>query len=164
MLFYDAARAARNGDFAASEEQLETILAGNPDFDRARSLLLDVSSELVLPKLPRELTVKHNHRLGSCSGRLTLREDGIAYSSKSHGLWQWRFEHIREMDVRSSRGFVIQTHEDDMLGLLSSKNYNFSVLSDSPEEHFWKRYERLYHRSRGGEGASRPAPATESAE
>jgi serine/threonine-protein kinase len=164
MLFYDAARAARNGDFATSEEQLETLLAANPDFDRARSLLLDVSSDLVLPTLPRELTVKHNHRLGSCSGRLTLREDGIAYSSKSHGLWQWRFGHIREMDVRSSRGFVIQTREDDMLGLLSSKNYNFSLLSDSPEEHFWKRYERLYRRSRGEDGVSRPAPATDSAE
>jgi hypothetical protein len=164
LIFYDAARAARNRDFEASEQKLERVLARNPDFDRASRLLFDVSAELVLPTLPRELSAKHNHRLGSCSGRLTLRQDGVEYGSKSHGLWQWRFEHIREMDVRSTRGFAIQTREDDMLGLLSSKNYNFSFLSESPEEHFWKRYERLYLRSRAGEGEPRPAPAADSGE
>jgi len=142
-LFYDAATAAKNKDFELSERTLEELLDRNPDFESAEGLLLEVSSELVLPALPLELTAKHSHRLGSCTGRLTLREDGIEYSSKSHGRWQWRFEHIRAIDVGSSRGFAVQTYEDDMLGLLSGKNYNFSLLGDSPDEEFWKRYERL---------------------
>ena len=92
---------------------------------------------------------------------MTLRPDGIEYSSKSHGRWQWRFEHIRAMDVGSSRGLAVQTYEDDMLGLLSSKNYNFSLLGDSPDEEFWKRYERLSRRPRGEDGESREPPSSD---
>jgi len=157
-LFFDASTAAKNKDFELSERKLEELLDRDPDFESAEGLLLEVSSELVLPALPLELAAKHGHRLGSCTGRLTLRQDGIEYSSKSHGRWQWRFEHIRAIDVGSSRGLAVQTYEDDMLGLLSSKNYNFSLLGDSPDEEFWKRYERLYRRPRGEDGESRDPP------
>jgi serine/threonine protein kinase len=163
-LFYDAATAAKNKDFKLSERKLEELLDRNPDFESAEGLLLEVSSELVLPALPLELAAKHGHRLGSCTGRLTLRQDGIEYSSKSHGRWQWRFEHIRAIDVGGSRGFTVQTYEDDMLGLLSSKNYNFSLLGDSPDEEFLKRYERLSRRPRGEDGESRDPPKSDRAE
>jgi serine/threonine protein kinase len=162
-LYFDAARAAKNNDFAGSERMLEDLLQQSPDFESAEDLLLEVSSELVLPALPRELAAKHGHRLGSCTGRLTLRQDGVEYNSKSHGRWDWRFEHIRTMGG-SSRGLAVQTYEDDMLGLLSSKNYNFSILGDFPNEEFWKRYERLSRRLRAGDEESRESPGSEPAE
>jgi serine/threonine protein kinase len=163
-LFFDAKMAARNQDFVRSERTLEELLSRSPDFESAEGLLLEVSSELVLPALPLELAAKHSHRLGSCTGRLTLRDDGIEYRSKSHGLWQWRFDHIRAIDVGGSRGLTLQTHEDDMLGLLSSKNYNFSLLGDAPDGEFLKRYERLSRRPRQDEGQSRNPPNSDPAE
>jgi hypothetical protein len=51
-----------------------------------------------------------------------------------------------------------------MLGLLSSKNYNFSLLGDSPDEEFWKRYERLSRRPRAEDGESRDPPKSDRAE
>ena len=87
--------------------------------------------------------VEHHHRLGSCTGRLTLREGGVEYGSKSHGRWKWEFARIRGLDVDGSRRLALQTYEDDMLGLLDRKNYNFSVLGEALDPAFGKRYERL---------------------
>jgi hypothetical protein len=143
-LYYDARQAARNGELEAAESKLEDLLARNPDAGIARDFVLEVSGRLVLPALPIELSAEHQHRLGSCTGRLTLREDGVEYSSKSHGRWQWGFAQIRALDAPGSRRLSLQTHEGDMLGLLDRKNYNFSVLGESPEPTFWKRYERLF--------------------
>jgi hypothetical protein len=160
-LYLDASAAAQKKDFELSERKLEELLERNSDFESAQALLLEVSSELVLPSLPLELAAKHSHRLGSCTGRLTLLENGIEYSSKSHGRWRWRFEHLRAIDVAGSWGLTVQTNEDDMLGLLSSKNYNFTLLADPPNEEFLKRYERFSRRPRGNEGESRePEPGS----
>jgi hypothetical protein len=52
------------------------------------------------------------------------------------------------LDAQKSRRLVVQTYEDDMLGLLDRKNYNFSVLGDPVDPAFWKRYERLFLRGR----------------
>jgi len=58
-------------------------------------------------------------------------------------------------DVRgvhgSYRELAVETYENDMLGLLSSKNYKFTLSGESPEEVFWKRYERLYRRAHAGQ-------------
>jgi hypothetical protein len=142
-LYFQAARAAKNGELELSEEKLEELLERNPGSGKARDLLFEVSSRLVLPKLPLELSAEHHHRLGSCAGRLTLREDGVEYGSKSHGRWKWEFAQIRGLDVEGSRRLALQTYEDDMLGLLDRKNYNFSVLGEALEPAFGKRYERL---------------------
>jgi serine/threonine protein kinase len=146
-LFFDGERAAASGQLVLSEQKLEELQSRNPDFRKASDLLLEVSSELVLAELPLELTVKHHHRLGSCTGRLTLREDGLEYSSKSHGHLEWSFARVRVIDGGSWE-LAIRTSEDDMLGLLDRKNYNFSLLDPSPGDEFWKRYERLFERQR----------------
>jgi serine/threonine-protein kinase len=145
-LYFEAAREARNGELELSERKLEGLLEGDPEWDRARGLVLEVSAQLVLPELPVELSAEHHHRLGSCKGRLTLREDGLEYGSKSHGLWRWDFAHVRELDAEGSRRLALSTHEDDMLGLLDRKNYNFTLLGDAVDPAFWKRYERLFLR------------------
>jgi serine/threonine protein kinase len=151
-LYFEASRDARNGELGLSEQKLESLLERDPEWGRARNLVLDVSSELVVPELPIELSAEHHHRLGSCKGRLTLREEGLEYGSKSHGLWRWDFAHVRELDAEGTRRLALSTYEDDMLGLLDRKNYNFTVLGDPVDPAFWKRYERLFLRSL----ASRP--------
>jgi serine/threonine-protein kinase len=152
-LYFDASRAARNGQLELSEQKLEELLDRNPDWDKARDLVLEISAQLVLPALPVELTAEHQHRFGSCTGRLTLREDGLEYGSKSHGRWEWGFGQIRSLDAEGSRRLAVQTHENDMLGLLDRKNYNFSLLGDPVDPVFWKRYQRLFLRSLADSGS-----------
>jgi hypothetical protein len=109
-----------------------------------------VSSGLVLPELPIELAVKHDHRLGSCTGQLTLQDGSVEYRSKSHGSWQWPFAQIRSIDGRGSWGLALSTYEDDLLGLRGSKNYNFSLQSGPLSADVSKRYERLLRYRRSG--------------
>jgi hypothetical protein len=143
-LYLEATRAARNGELELSERKLEELLERNPDSEKAKELVLDVSARLAIPSLPIELLSEHQHRLGSCTGRLTLREEGLEYSSKSHGRWQWGFGQIRALDAEGSRRIAVQTYEGDMLGFLDRKNYNFSVLGEPMDPALWKRYERLF--------------------
>ncbi|HSF19664.1 MAG TPA: serine/threonine-protein kinase [Vicinamibacteria bacterium] len=152
-LFFDARTAVENGELALGEQKLEELLERSPDFDEASSLLLAVSGELVLPALPLELAAKHDHALGSCTGKLTLHESSIEYWSSKHGLLQWRFEYLQSISRRGPRGITVQTYEGDVLGLVSDKNYNFSVLGDPPDDTLWKRYERLFRHRRAEEGS-----------
>ena len=124
------------------------------DFEGASDLLLATSSELVIPSLPIELSAKHDHRLGSCTGRLTLHRDGVDFASSNHGTWRWPFEHMRAMDFRGAWGVHIETYEEDMLGLRSTKNYNFQLLGEPLDEDTGKRFKRLFHYRRGGRDSS----------
>lgn len=49
---------------------------------------------------------------------------------------------------RMTRGadwsLAVTTDEQDKLGLLSSKNYNFSLLGATVGDEVWKRYRRLF--------------------
>ena len=149
-LYLDAREAADAGQLEVSENTLEQILDRDPDFESASDFLLEVSSELVLPELPIELAVKHDHRLGSCTGQLTLRDGSAEYRSKSHGAWQWPFAQIRSLDASGSWSLTLRTYEDDLLGLRGSKNYNFSLQSGPLSGSVSKRYERLLRYRRSG--------------
>jgi len=149
-LYLDARKAADAGELEGSEKTLEEILDRDPDFESASDFLLEVSSGLILPELPIELAVKHDHRLGSCTGQLTLGDGFVEYRSKSHGSWQWPFAQIRSLDGRGSWGLALSTYEDDLLGLRGTKNYNFSVQSEPLAANATKRYERLLRYRRSG--------------
>jgi len=142
-LYLEARKAADTGKLELSERKLEEILHRNPGFASASDFLLRVSAELVLPELPIELAAKHDHRIGSCTGQLTLRDGAIEYRSKSHGSWHWPFAQVRSIEGRGSWGLTLQTYEDDLLGLRGSKNYNFSLQGGPLAETSSKRYERL---------------------
>jgi hypothetical protein len=144
LLFHGSRSAAADGELEIAEQKLETLLARNPDFQGATELLLEVSSQLVLPSLPLEFTARHDHLIGSCTGKLTLHEWGVAYRSKKHGLLQWRFHQIRRMETTNASRLSIETYENDMLGLVDTKNYNFSLLDAPLEEDQAKRYGRLF--------------------
>jgi serine/threonine-protein kinase len=153
-LFSQARRAAEAGELEVAEAKLELLLDRNRNFEGASDLLLETSSELVIPSLPIELSAKHDHRLGSCTGRLILHRDGVDFGSRDHGTWRWPFEHIRAMDFRGAWRVHVETYEDDMLGLRSTKNYNFGLLGESLDEDTGKRFERLFQYRRVGGDAS----------
>jgi Protein kinase domain len=141
ILYAQAEKAFEEGAFEKSESTLEALLERNSDFHDASALLGRVSAALVEPDLPVELTVRHRHRLGSCTGTLVLRDSKIEYRSSKHGLWSWGFDQLRALD-RSGDGLHLETNEADMMGLLETKNYNFDILNGALAELTWKRYQR----------------------
>ena len=92
--------------------------------------------------LPLSYRAKHNHRLGSCTGTLSLAASGIRYASKDHE-WSWDFDAIRLMDRDGRRVLNVETYETGVLGLGKSKNYRFELLRHSLRDEDWMRYERL---------------------
>jgi len=143
-LFWEARRAAEAGQIQLSESKLEELIERNPDFEDAWELLAQVSRELLKPSLPLDFSARHHHRLGSCTGQLTLYDWGIEYRSSKHGLWQWQAKQIRALERQNRWSLAVTTDEQDMLGLLSSKNYNFSLLGAAVGDEVWKRYRRLF--------------------
>lgn len=148
MRFWQADRAASNGELVESEAILETLLDVHPDFERSRALMAAISAELLVPELPMELSVQHNHRFGHCDGTLTLGDSGVHYVSRSHGSWGWDFEQIQTVDSNNKWRITLSTREDDMLGLLDSKRYVFKLRSGPVERKTWKRYERIFQSER----------------
>jgi hypothetical protein len=143
-LFLEAKRAAAKGELPQSEAKLEELVQRDPSFTGAVELLRQVSRELLKPRLPLEFSARHNHRLGSCTGRLTLHDWGMEFSSGKHGLWQWHSDRVFGLERRSEWGIGFATNEPEMLGLLTTKNYNFSLLSAALAEEDWRRYRRLF--------------------
>lgn len=84
---------------------------------------------------------KHNHRIGSCRGTLTLARWGIRFHSDAHA-WDWSFEEIRLMERTDQRSLSIQTQEKDVLDLGRYKNYRFELQGSLSDED-WSRYQRL---------------------
>ncbi len=143
VVFYQAKRAASNGDFLASESKLELLLANDSEDEATLDLLSEVSLEILRPHLPLAFTARHDHRLGNCTGSLTLHDWGVEYLSRKHGEWRWEFNQIVDMGRESKWSLSLETNEDDMLGLLASKRYNFTLMTEPLEEESWKRYRRL---------------------
>jgi len=143
-LFWEAQQAAGTGQIELSETKLEELLQRNPEFAGGAELLAQVSRELLKPSLPLDFSARHNHRLGSCTGHLILSDGQIEYSSSKHGLLQWRGDQIRAIDRRGQGSLTLETNEQDMLGLLTSKNYNFSLLGATLADQDWRRYRRLF--------------------
>ena len=141
-LFYRARLAFENGDLEGSRERLEALLRTNPSFEGASELLVAVDDELWKRTLPLSYRAKHNHRLGSCTGTLSLAASGIRYSSKDHE-WSWDFDTIRLMDRDGRRVLNVETYETDVLGLGKPKNYRFELLRDLLRHEDWMRYQRL---------------------
>ncbi len=143
VLFYQAKWAADNGDFLRSESKLEMLLEKDSEDEGTSDLLLEVSLELLKPHLPLTFAARHDHRIGNCTGSLALHDWGVEYISRKHGEWRWQFDQMLDMWRDNKWGFSLETNEDDMLGLLASKRYNFTLMNEPLEEEWWKRYRRL---------------------
>jgi hypothetical protein len=143
LLLSRARRAAERGELETSEGTLEALMEKNAEHQGAQELLTQVSVELLKPILPLTFQARHEHRLGHCSGTLTLNDWGVEYRSKKHGVWRWRFDQLRDMERETQWSFSLETHEEEMLGLIKSKRYNFTQLSEPLKDEDWKRFRRL---------------------
>ncbi len=93
--------------------------------------------------LPLTFTVRHSHRIGSCTGNLLLDTAGIEYRSKEHERLRLRFDEIRVMQREDARRLRIETNERDALALGKLKSYNFSLVGRPLGDQDWARYRKL---------------------
>ena len=139
-----AIAARLGGDLERSRDILEELLAGDPALEEASRLLQRVEAELwARDTLPLEFRAAHNHRIGSCRGRLSLEAQGITYSSSDHGRWHWSFAELRGMTRKSPRELELVTDEREALRLGGAKRYDFQLLSDSLPSDEWDRFVQL---------------------
>jgi hypothetical protein len=132
------------GDLERSRDILEELLAGDPALEEASRLLQRVEAELwARDTLPLEFRAAHNHRIGSCRGRLSLEAQGITYSSSDHGRWHWSFAELRGMTRKSPRELELVTDEREALRLGGAKRYDFQLLSDPLPSDEWDRFVHL---------------------
>jgi len=141
QLFYLARLAFEKGDVEGSKRQLEALLRTNPSFEGASELLVQVNDELWKKTLPISLRAEHKHRVGGCTGTLTLAAWGIRFSSKDHE-WEWKLDAIRHMERQGRSVLNLETYESDVLALGKPKNYRFELPSPMRDED-WSRYRRL---------------------
>jgi hypothetical protein len=148
-LFYEATVAFENGELEKSQRKLEELLEANADFVGAAQLLEEVDVQLWKETLPLTFTAKHNHRIGSCTGKLSLTDWGIEYRSAEHGLWRWTFSEIRFMERPSRWRLELETEEMDLLVMGRAKRYKFELQNAPLEDQAWRRYQRLVRSERG---------------
>jgi hypothetical protein len=141
QLFYEATVAFENGRYPTSRVRLRTLLERSPGFSGASELLVAVEDQLWATRLPINLEARHNHRIGSCTGTLTLARWGVGFRSDEHG-WQWPFDAIRIMEREDRTTLTIETYEKDLLGLGKPKRYRFELLT-SLGNGAWTRFLRL---------------------
>jgi serine/threonine-protein kinase len=106
-------------------------------------------------RLPRSWSARHKHRIGVCTGTLTLAEGEIRFESAAHGRWQWKLTHVVSMSSEHQWHFAIQTTDDEalrvgsrkILKLREDKNFNFSLESAPMSRPFWNGYQRLWRDS-----------------
>ncbi len=149
QLLYQATVAFERGDLEDSKGQLEALLRVDPSFQGASELLVKVNDEIWKKTLPISFRAKHRHRIGDCSGTLTLAAWGIRYSSEEHE-WRWELNDIRFLEMDRASVLTLQTREREdtsarvgrVLGLGTPENYKFDLRTPMPDED-WARYQRL---------------------
>ncbi len=144
QLFYEATLAREQGDFETSKVRLEQLLQKNPTFAGASTLLIEVDDEIWRQTLPVAFEARHRHRIGSCTGTLSLRATGIRFHSDSHD-WKWELGAIRIMERTDNEGLLVETFEKDILGMGKPKRYRFD-LTQPLDSDTWARYQRLAKR------------------
>lgn len=94
---------------------------------------------------PLRFVARHEHRVGHCTGDLSLSASGILFDSSRHEDWEWRPEDIEdltrrsetELDLRSRKNGEIETFRFTFLRPALAdeelRRYRRTVLSAKPE-------------------------------
>src|SRR5262245_8581723 len=85
-------------------------------------------------KLPLTFTAKHSHRIGSCTGTLTLDASGVEFQSSEHSRWRWTFGEIRALERADARSLRLKAADRD---------YKFSLVGKTLGDAEWARYSKL---------------------
>ena len=155
QLFYEATLARENGDFETSRARLEELVRRNPTFTGASELLTEVDDELWKKNQPASFEARHRHRIGGCTGSLSLQAGSIRFRSDAHeGVWE--LPAIRVMERTDSKNVIVETFEKDVLGMGKPKRYRFTLSRPMGPE-TWSRYERIARRATLSNGSEESA-------
>jgi serine/threonine-protein kinase len=152
QLFYEATLAREQGDFERSKAKLEELLQRNPTFAGASELLVEVGDEIWRQTLPVAFEARHRHRIGGCTGTLSLGAGRIRFHSDAHD-WKWELRAIRIMERTDDESLLVETFEKDILGMGKPKRYRFNLHQPLDSE-TWTRYRRLAKRESFSEETS----------
>ena len=144
QLFYEATLAREQGDFEKAQARLEELLRTNPTFAGASALLAEVGDEIWKQTLPVAFEARHRHRIGGCTGTLSLGAERIRFHPDSHA-WKWELGAIRIMERTDEERLLVETFEKDLLGMGKPKRYRFE-LGQPLDSETWTRYQRLAKR------------------
>ncbi len=118
VLFAEAQLAFEQGDIKTAEAKLEELRAIDPSYAEAAKLVGELAHARWLAKLPLSYSAKHDHKLGSCEGAVTLNLDGIGFTSDAHS-WSWPFAQLARTERRDSKQLRIETTR--------KKKFNFEL-------------------------------------
>ena len=118
VLFAEAQLAFEQGDIETAEAKLEELRAIDPSYAEAAKLVGELAHARWLAKLPLSYSAKHDHKLGSCEGAVTLNLDGIGFTSDAHS-WSWPFAQLARTERRDSKQLRIETTR--------KKKFNFEL-------------------------------------
>jgi serine/threonine protein kinase len=96
----------------------------------------DESEEQLWRKtLPLTFSARHSHRIGGCSGTLSLGTSAVEFRSSEHDHWRFRFGEIRALERDDARKLRVETAD--------GKSYNFSLEGRPLGDQDWARYRGL---------------------
>ena len=118
LLFAEAQMALEQGDIETAEAKLEELRAVDRSYAQAARLAEELALARWMAKLPLSYSGKHDHKLGSCEGVVTLNADGIGFTSDAHS-WSWPFAQLTRSERRDSKRLRIETTR--------KKKFNFEL-------------------------------------
>jgi serine/threonine protein kinase len=132
-LFAEAENALARGDLAVSQTKLDALLKINPGYSGLAELKERLERRIWTATLPKTFVARHNHRIGSCEGVLSLTFEGMSFRSNDHE-WAWAYDELISMDRPDAVNFNVVTRDRDLMGILSNKRFRFrleEVFSDT---------------------------------
>jgi hypothetical protein len=71
-----------------------------------------------------QFTVRHKHLNGSCTGVLTVNENGVRFAGPKGQAWEWNYTEIQELKLEP-REIVLVSYSDDLLEFGADRTYRF---------------------------------------
>lgn len=79
------------------------------------------------------LSVRHDHSWGSCSGTLTLDDQGVRYkTAHSKDARQWTYGEVQQFQVEENRRLKVLTYEDRKWRFGADKVFEFDWQESGP--------------------------------
>ncbi|HJS74475.1 MAG TPA: serine/threonine-protein kinase [Vicinamibacteria bacterium] len=88
------------------------------------------------PSLPLQFVARHEHRIGHCTGDLSLAENGLVFVAPRHGEWRFPPERIESLAFRSETELELRAraHEE-------SETFRFTFLRPALERNRFREYQ-----------------------
>ena len=99
-----------------------------------------LSLVLALPAAAQDqlvLSVRHDHGWGSCSGTLTLDDQGVRYeTTRAKDARRWAYDDVQQFQVEENRRLKVLTYEDLKWRFGADKEFEFDwqKSESTPEE------------------------------